>query len=72
MFYLDEMALLFSLENLLTEEGMDSIGKDFKVQQYTHKAQSEEEKKQELQGPSEHAKVTTNSKVVPERGMALI
>jgi hypothetical protein len=41
------MALLFSLENLLTEEGMDSIGKDFKVQQYTHWVQCEEDKKQE-------------------------
>jgi hypothetical protein len=45
--FLDEMALLFSLENLLTEEGMDSIGKDFKVQQYTHWVQCEKEKKQE-------------------------
>jgi hypothetical protein len=31
------MALLFSLENLLTEEGMDSIGKDFKVQEYARR-----------------------------------
>jgi hypothetical protein len=28
--FADELALLFSLDNLLSEEGMASIGKDFK------------------------------------------
>jgi hypothetical protein len=63
------MALLFSLENLLTEEGMDSIGKDFKVQQYTHTGYSM--KKIRSRNDRDHPDILKSLKC-STRGTALI